>query len=198
MNSTEQPPLIPYPPAPDGYRPPYQFRYPMRALSIASLGILVLATIGFSVLMVRLQGIPFSQITTRSLPEVLVLLVIAVLTIFVHELLHGVVYQVLGYKVSYGFAAQLGAAYAAVFNQLQQRNHNLIAAVMPLLVITAVGVPLLAVPNPFIAMCAFVVLLVNTSGAVGDMYIIFHLFRLPPRTLMMDLALDTMLVYQPL
>jgi hypothetical protein len=125
-------------------------------------------------------------------------LVLIPATILIHEVIHGVTYQLLGYQVSYGLAPELGAAYAAAFGQFQKRIHNLIVAVMPLIVITLIGVPLLSVSgNVFLGTCAFVVLIINTSGAVGDVYISWRLVQMPAGTLLYDVSVDKMLIYEP-
>jgi UPF0716 family protein affecting phage T7 exclusion len=76
-------------------------------------------------------------------------------------------------------------------------GHNSIAAAAPLIVLTVIGVPLLAVPG-VISNIAFVMLLINTSGAVGDVYILYRLARMPHDTLLYDISIETMLIYYPL
>ncbi len=119
------------------------------------------------------------------------------LTIVIHELLHGVVFGLLGYRVQYGLAPALGAAYAAAFGQWQTRGHNALAAAAPLFLLTALGIPLLTVPG-VVSNIAFVLLLINTSGAVGDVYILYRLARMPRGTLLYDIDIVTMLIYHRL
>jgi hypothetical protein len=186
-----------YPPAPTGYAEAVRFRYPMGGLQVASLIILLASGIGFGRIATTAQGISFGQWFSLNILEILLTLAALPLTIVVHELLHGLVFRLLGYDVRYGIAPALGAAYAAAFGQWQQRGHNALAAAAPLVVLTALSVPLLTVPG-VLSNIAFVVLLINTSGAVGDAYILYRLARMPRGTLLYDVSIETMLIYYPL
>ncbi|WP_340674438.1 DUF3267 domain-containing protein [Natrinema zhouii] len=68
----------------------------------------------------------------------------------------------------------------------------------PLVSIAIVATPLLAVPVPSIAVTAYMVLVINTTGAVGDLYIIWCLRRMPEGTLLYDVDLRHMYVFEPL
>jgi len=57
--------------------------------------------------------------------------------------------------------------------------------------------PLLAVPNHYVASVAFSVLLTNTPGAVGDLHLAWQLLRLPRQTLLYDIDPTRMLVFLP-
>ena len=128
----------------------------------------------------------------------LILVIVTVLfTLVIHEWIHGLVYRLLGYRVTFGVSAHLFAAYAAAFGQWQTRNHNIIAALAPLLVLTMVCIPLMALPNQAIAWLALTALMMNTSGAVGDLYLVWRLLRLPRETLLYDVDEKTMLIYTP-
>jgi hypothetical protein len=186
-----------FPPAPEGYAAPVQFRYPMAGLQVASFIILIATGIGFARIATTSQGIDFGQWFSLNVLEYVLVLAALPFTIVVHELIHGVVFGLLGYNVKYGIAPALGAAYAAAFGQWQKRNHNAVAAAAPLVVLTAIGIPLLTVPG-VLSNIAFMVLLINTSGAVGDAYILYRLARMPRGTLLYDISIETMLIYYPL
>lgn len=189
---------VPIPPPPSGYRAPKRFAYPMAMLHVISLVALAASIIAYGILATQAQRITLSQLLPQGLLELVIALLVFPAVILLHEATHGLTYQLLGYRVSYGLAPELGAAYAAAFGQFQKRGHNLIAAIMPLLVITLIGVPLLTVPdNRLLALVMFVALLVNTSGAVGDVYIIWRLLRMPPGTLLYDVSVEQMLIYEP-
>lgn len=185
------------PPPPSGYAEAVRFRYPMAGLQVASLFILLAAGLIFGRIATTAQSIGFGQWFSLSLLEILLVLATLPFTIVVHELLHGLVFRLLGYDVSYGIAPALGAAYAAAFGQWQQRGHNALAAAAPLVVLTAISLPLLTVPG-VLSNTAFVLLLINTSGAVGDAYILYRLARMPRGTLLYDVNIETMLIYYPL
>lgn len=186
------------PPPPAGYRAPYSFVYPKLGMNIGAVAmVLVLIPLlaGFTWL---LQGkSPLSGSTGLSGWRVLLFsLGVAAVTIVVHELIHGLAYRILGYRVSYGIYWKLGF-YTAALRQFQQRDHIIVSALAPLVLLTVVMLPLLAIPNSLILEVAFIVLLVNTSGAVGDLYFTWRLWHVPRRTLAYDTDSSHSYVYEP-
>jgi hypothetical protein len=187
-----------FPEAPKGYREAYQFHYPKIILSIASiLSLVVLLPI---LITIRSYLNPWASRFNfaTSWADVLIIVATVLVVIFIHEWLHGITYQILGYRVKYGFNWKLFAAYACAYNQFQQRKHNLIVAWIPLIVINVISLPLLASSSHWHSLVGFAALLFNTSGAVGDLYLIYTLLRLPERTLLYDIDSETMLVYEPI
>ena len=118
--------------------------------------------------------------------DAILMFLIVILTILAHEAIHGFVYARLGYKVTYGMSGQLGAAFAAAFQQFQTRNHNLLVALAPLFVLTPLGLLLLTSANLFIQRIGFTIALFNTGGAIGDLYLTYRLLRLPRQALLYD------------
>ncbi len=197
------------PPTPEGYADPYRFEYPKLPLVIAGMIMTVVATIAYGWLLLQLQGtavlpVVFEtdaagdvtivlQLTQVALPLLFAFLAVAV----VHELLHGVVFERYGYDVSYGIHWRFGAVYAAVFNQFHTREHNLRIGAAPLVVITAITLPLLAVPHPVVATVALFVLVLNTAGSVGDVYALYRFSRMPRGTVFYDINMEHMYVFEP-
>lgn len=197
------------PPTPEGYSDPYQFEYPKLPLILTGIVLTVVFTVVYGVILVQLQGpgvlpVVFEtgaggeitivlQFTQVGVPMVFAFLTVAVF----HELLHGVVFQWYGYDVSYGVYWRFGAVYAAVFHQFHTREHNLRVGIAPLAIITLVFLPLLAVPIPLVATVAFFVLVLNTAGAVGDLYALWRIYRLPQGTVFYDINMDNMYVFEP-
>lgn len=184
-----------YPSPPAGYRPAYRFTYPMLALNIVGLVLLIGCVIALTAWLGR-HGIAFS-ILALEIVEIGILLAALVIVVVIHELLHGLAYRLLGYQVTYGFSWKLGAAYAAAFNQFQKRWHNIVAALTPLIVISAVCLPLLTIVPRAGVVFLFGALIMNTAGAVGDMYVTYRLWRLPKGSLLMDISLEQFLIYEP-
>src|SRR5215213_1179161 len=93
----------PLPPPPAGYRPAERFHYPKLALQVAAIAVLLLAAPLLLILTGFLQNWLASRIAFASGPRdfILVVLVVAV-TVVVHELVHGLAYQLFGYRVTYG------------------------------------------------------------------------------------------------
>lgn len=184
------------PEPPEGYREPVTFEYPGLLLTVGSLVLFVAAVFGFGRLMSVLRSETTLEFTVGP-AGIAVVAVLSVGTIVVHELVHGLVYRLLSYRVQYGLALNMGAAYAAAFGQFQTRGDNIIVALAPLAVFTVVLTPLLAVESLSVALAAFLVLVVNTSGAIGDLYISWRLFRMPEETLMYDIDARHSYAYYP-
>lgn len=184
----------PSPPA--GYRPPEQFRYSSVFLAVASLIALMASIVVFGALLWFLQGRPEGGSVSFGLGGIVAVFLVCLATYLVHEAIHGLVFRLLGYRVSFGFAAHVPAFYTAAFGQFITWRDNLLVGVAPFIVITAVAVPLLAAPLP-VASVAYLVLLVNTSGAVGDVYMSWRLWRLPPETLCYDADIEHSYAFDP-
>ncbi|MDM8519149.1 DUF3267 domain-containing protein [Anaerolineales bacterium HSG6] len=188
---------MPYPTQPDGYLPAIQFVYPKIILNLAAILLMVTTIPILLVISWLLRGLPPDFLRLNHIWELPLIIVVLIATITVHELVHGLTYQWLGYRVSYGVSWHLFAAYAAAFGQFQTRNHNLLTALTPLFGLTMLLMPLLAVSHPTIALLGFLAILFNISGSVGDIYLAWRLLNLPSKTLMYDQDVTTMLIYIP-
>jgi hypothetical protein len=71
-------------------------------------------------------------------------------------------------------------------------------ALAPLCVMTAALLPLLAVPIRAVVIVAFMMLVLNTGGAVGDLYLVWRLLRMPRGTLLYDVDTNNMFILEPL
>jgi hypothetical protein len=193
----------PPPAPPDGYRSPEPFEYPTLVLLVGAVLLGFPTIVGFGALFAAAQGpgtfeylfdvtdtaegFSFTLSLWRTVVPGLLTLVCVVVA---HEAVHGLVYRIRGYEVSYGVAPHVGAFYAAAFDQFQRRN-------APLVVLDAVAIPLLFVPLPTLAFAAYVTLVVNTTAAVGDLYLLSRLRRMPVETLLYDRDVRHMYVYYP-
>lgn len=199
------------PEPPDSYGEPRLFEYSTPVLLIASIPLFLLAAYGFGWLLWQIQGPEVfaalfgvtetgdSTVIVLDLIDVGLPLVAALfVTVVVHELIHGTVMRYYGQDVTYGVHPAMGSFYAAAFGQFQRREQLFPIGLAPLVSITVVATPLLAVPVPVIAVTAYLVLLVNTTGAVGDLYVVWRLQRMPEGTLLYDVDLRHMYVFEPL
>ena len=188
-----------YPQPPAGYQSAVRFQYPKIKLQIAALALLAAITpfILFLAWMLQRPSVGRPFIIVNGFTDLLPVIVTALAITIIHELVHGLTYQLLGYKVSYGVSAHLFAAYAAAFKQWQKRNHNLAVALAPLVILTGLFLPMLAIQNRVVVLVAVTALMMNTAGAVGDMYLCWQLLRMPRTTLLYDMDIKTMLVYKP-
>ncbi|WP_332897241.1 DUF3267 domain-containing protein [Haladaptatus sp. CMSO5] len=200
--------LVPTTPA--GYREPTEFRYSLPILLGIVLVVLPVAALVFGSLLWQAQGAerlatifefqetPTSVSFTIRSSGVAVALVASIgITTVLHEFVHGLVYRLRGYRVSYGMVPQLGAFYACPFHQFQKREDNLVVGAAPLCVLTLLFVPLLFAPSPLLAFGAFIGLLFNTAGAAGDLYLIARLLRMPAGTLLYDSDTRNSYVFYP-
>ena len=130
--------------------------------------------------------------------DVVIVIATILITLILHELVHGLTYRLLGYEVRYGVSLRHLAAYAGVFKQWQKRDHNLIAALAPLVILTVLFFPLLGASSSRVVLIAFTLILINTAGASGDMYLTLRLLRMPRASLGYDVDVSTMLIYKPL
>jgi hypothetical protein len=183
----------PTPPTPPpGYQTPLRLRYPTAGLQAAAIALLVLAAPLLVWLSYTLRGDTAVVPPIDALGAIAALLAAIVVTVVVHEWVHGLAYQALGYKVSYGVSLHLGAAYAGAFGQWQRRGHNLLVALAPLLLLSPLLLLAVARGGPQTAQLAFAALLFNISGAVGDLYLAYRLLRMPPAALLYDADPKTM------
>ncbi|MBN1579956.1 MAG: DUF3267 domain-containing protein, partial [Anaerolineae bacterium] len=187
----------PYPEPPPGYQPAMRFEYPKMGLQIAAFVVLIGITplLLFLVIVLQRQSLGGLFSDTDRLVQLVLVVATVLITMVIHELVHGLAYRLLGYRVTFGVSVHLFAAYAAAFGQWQTRDHNIVAALAPLVVLTLLCIPMLALPNTVIVWLALIVLMMNTSGAVGDLYLVWRLLHLPRKTLLYDVDVKTMLIY---
>ncbi|MCP4427500.1 MAG: DUF3267 domain-containing protein [Chloroflexi bacterium] len=186
-----------FPDPPPGYAPAVRFEYPKRPLQITGTIFALILMPSLLFLTTWLNDSGLSGVFDKGLLGVVIMVSTIAITILAHELTHGLVYQLLGYQVTYGADLKLMAAYAAAFGQFQKRSHNLLVALAPLIVLTPLFVALLNAANTTITLIAYTGLLFNTSGAVGDLYLTWRLLRWPSGSLLYDVDPATMLVYLP-
>jgi hypothetical protein len=94
------------------------------------------------------------------------------LTLVLHELVHGLAIRIFGARPKYGVIWQGLMFYASAAGHAFQRNHYIVVALAPLVVGSLLGGVLLALPLPpavlwIISVCAAI----NAAGAVGDVWI---------------------------
>ena len=193
--------LLAPPSTPAGYRAPYRFEFPKVALNVASLLLFIVLVSLFWQLVWWLQGQPApNAIVLNGIQDLFIFIGVSVITpiatIMCHELIHGLAFQLLGYKASYGIYWTLGP-YAAAFGQFQTRQHTIIVVLAPLMLINVLMLFLLAIPDLTVRSIACVVLLFNTSGATGDLYLTWKLWRAPSGTLSYDVDKYNSFVFEP-
>ncbi len=197
MSSSEKQDLrVPPDPPAGGYQDPYPFEYPILQLNLFSILVLFLFVPVLSTITTQLQGGTF-PIMMSTFSHAIGVLLVGILTILLHEHIHGFTMRRFGYLPRYGFNWKMFAAFAIAEEQFMSREHALWIALAPFAVLTVVGFPLLAVPYAPLVTVLFFMLLFNTIGAVGDFYALYRLLRMPPGTLLYDISPAQMFVYEP-
>jgi hypothetical protein len=162
--------------AADGFEPAWVFRLTTRAgIGITALGtvLMVLSMVGYSLLF--LKGVV-------PLPSPLVLLLSIVLTLVVHELLHGLGFALVGARPRFSAGLRGGMPYLFTTSpgQRLERLSMLLVGVLPFLLLDLVGLALGAyAPARLIGLIVFAL---NTGGAAGDLWLLTLILRSPPGT----------------
>lgn len=140
-------------------------------LNIVGLLMLVLFGLVFSSLAVTLGKLPSGRVEL-GLPEIGLGILAIVLTLVLHELIHGLVMRIFGAKPRYGALWNQAMFYATAPGHAFRRNSYVVIALAPFILISmlvvlgmwllqgTVWVALLGVGGLF-----------NASGAVGDLWI---------------------------
>jgi len=198
------------PAAPEGYRDPTPFEFPLWLLLAGRFVLSAPAVPLFggprwairggavSESLAVVTGTPTAITAEFNIAPIVGMTVLATgVTGVAHELVHGLVFRRYGYPVSYGAMPRLGAFDATPCHQFVTREHAPGIALAPLVGISLVGPPLLLVPVPLFAVSVSLVLLVNAAGAIGDPYVVAYLLRKPPGALLYDSDIRRSYVFEP-
>ena len=181
-----------------GYQPGALVRYPARAANLGAAAIWCIVVPVLAYLAWRLQrSLPHPFTLPLTLTDLAFGWGAMIGTIGAHELIHIAVLRACGRRAACGIAWRQLAIYTGAFRQLQPRRHALLSASAPLIILSVLALPLLAAAQRFLVVLGFVMLLTNTSGAAGDLYVFWMLLRLPRKTLIYELDPAQMLVFVP-
>ncbi|MFC6875450.1 DUF3267 domain-containing protein [Halobellus marinus] len=151
--------------------------------ALSTLGLLIAATVLSGLYQavtgnpVSLQFAPGVSWWTNAL-DVLVILVLATVFVVPHEWLHGLAIRYYGGEAKYGVGIAhfiLPYAYATTDHEFT-RNQFIVVLMTPLLVMTAVGVPVMLV---FEWGWLIVPLAANAAGAIADLWMTMTLLAFP-------------------
>jgi hypothetical protein len=163
-------------------------------LSLASVGLFIASWAGLAWLLIRLrpdlasEGVSFSltsDSTGSFITPLLVLLAVIIAMVILHEAIHGLFFHLFtGGKVKFAFKGAY--AYAAAPDWYVDKAPYMLISLAPLVLITVLGVILLLfVPVGWISPVMLLIAL-NASGAIGDIYVFFLLLRTPGDVLIQD------------
>jgi hypothetical protein len=175
---------------PPGYQEVLHWRItdrPIRVVSIQILAVLSFVIFGlvFSSLAISLGQLPSHM--EFGLAETVAVLAAIVLTLVLHELIHGAGMQCFGAKPKYGALWKQLMFYATAPEFAFRRNNYVVVALAPIVVISilvVLGMVLLqgAIWVALLAICATF----NASGAIGDLWITSIVLRYPMKAFVMD------------
>jgi hypothetical protein len=199
---TESDPSVLLPP---GYRPVLEFnlRKNKRAMIVLNVigFVLFVAAAGFLPYYIRLVRPQESGVFSGSIGSlwkmfqfVVFLLLDVVLLIILHEGVHGLCFWLITGKQPV-FSIGPGYAAAASPHSLISKKPYLVTALSPLVVLTAVGLVLIPMVSSGVLFYLGLFIVMNISGAVGDLWVAGSLlFRSEP-LLVQDFG-DRVVVYQ--
>jgi len=163
-----------------------QSRWRLLALNLVSLPLFVVWGAAFLLFAAAFGRLLEAKITGTP-SELVVLLAALALTIFLHELAHGVTARFYGARPEYGFLWPGLMFYATTPGYAFTRNQYFVVALMPL-----VGLSALAMLGMIgLAGSSLVVLLTlcatfNASSAIGDLWIVWIAARYQAQAYIMD------------
>ena len=176
---------------PDGYREVLYWRITENTtriviLQLLALPLLIVWGLIFYWLAMRFGKLP-SSIISSAVVRVMFALAGIMLTILLHEAVHGITMQLFGARPRYGVMWKYGMFYATAPGYAFPRKEYLIVAIAPLIslsLLAVLGMVLLSGSTVvgLLALCATV----NAAGAVGDLWIMGIVLRYPSATYIVD------------
>jgi hypothetical protein len=134
-----------------------------------------------------LEGLSISLGNSTMLLFLVVMLVSTAVAIFVHELVHGAFFWLYSRsRPRFGFRG--GYAYAAAPGWFFPRRQYLVIALAPLVLLSILGMVLVAIVPAGAIVAILFGLVANAAGAVGDMWIAFKVMRERRKIVVEDLG----------
>jgi hypothetical protein len=162
---------------------------PLRAIILNVLGVLLFVIFGviFSSLALVLGKLPSQSGFFIGLSEIGSVLVGILLTLVLHELTHGLVMRALGARPKYGILWKQMMFYVTSPGFAYRRNNYVGIALAPFVaigILVVLGMWLLQGTSwvALLALCG----IVNSSGAIGDMWITMVVLRYAATALVVD------------
>jgi len=172
------------PPEVDGYRLRSHQRFDMLRGSIGGMALIPFWWVLFSTTVALLGGRYISEFAIMPAQLLIGAFIALVLVPLLHEAVHGIAAMLAGVRPSYGIGP--GFAYTTFPDPVAKRPY-LTIGLAPLVVLTTIGLPLAAVWDAGAGLVLFF-LIVNASGAVGDLWMSWRIALQPRDALFVDLA----------
>lgn len=166
-------------------------------LNLASLLPLATALVimGWWWALVRQMRGPYPNAFWDSLSWVVAVIGVILIMIVGHEWIHGLAIQAVGHRPRYGVKLSQGVVFATTDSGLFRRGEFIFVALAPLVVITLVGMALMAVVPDALGYYVGLVVVLNAGGAVADIWMAWVVGRCPSDTIVRDEA-DSVRIYK--
>ena len=122
------------------------------------------------------------------------IILIFIVSIPVHEFLHGLAIRRAGHKPRYGMMLSKGAFYATADNALFWRDDFIFIALAPLIGITLLGLLLVYLLPDTLGYYVSLGVVFNAANSIGDLWMTAVVRRYPPTALIRDQA-DSIRIY---
>ncbi len=159
-------------------------------LNLTGVALLVVAGLFFAWLNLKVnEAIPMGFNPFRGIESIglaLVVLVMFVLMLSVHELLHGIGFQLFGARPRYGIKLSKGVAYASAEKYYVSRNAYIVVALLPLIGISLMSIGLMLVTAGELRSILALIAAGNVGGAVGDLWFVVECLQRPRDLLVRD------------
>lgn len=134
-----------------------------------------------------IKKVDITRETDHLLFSMLVFCISLILTIVIHELLHGLGYKILT-KRKLTFGMNLSVAFCGVPDIYVTKKTALISVLLPFVFFTIFYIAMISLlPSNIYAMFAIIVFSVHTGGCIGDLYVSYILiFKMNNKCLMND------------
>jgi len=137
------------------------------------------------------------QMGNFSALQLLAILAMAILTVVVHELLHGLALRCYGARPAYGVLWNGMMFYATAAGHAFPRNAYLVIALAPLVGLSLVALGVLALPLPgWLTFAVILCAAFNVGSAWGDLWLVRTALRYPRAAYIVD-EKDGMRVFLP-
>jgi hypothetical protein len=180
------------PPVVEGYRLKAHLQFDMLQGSIGGMVLIPFWWVFFTVTVGLIGGPYLSEFTVTFMDFMLGIVIALVLVPLLHEAVHGLAAMLAGVKPSYGIG--LGFAYTTFPDPVGKRAY-LAIGLAPLIVLSALGIPLAALWEGGTGAVIFF-LIVNAAGAIGDLWMSSKIVLQPRDAMFVDLA-DGFAIYVP-
>lgn len=163
-------------------------RLNLAGLALTALAFAVVAFWNSAIAPLREAWFPGAAAVPSEPPAVLLVLVALIVVLPLHELVHGAAIAACGYRPRFGIKLESGVLYATADQAYFRRTAYIAVALAPLVVITLAGLLGMIASAPFIAYTLGIAVIVNTGGAIGDVWFAWVLLRVPASALVRDEA----------